>query len=367
MEKQPIQAKERIEAGTMGRPVGKKDMAFCLIYSDETYVYTKYSEFLKFKDINEEIYNKRLACTPRVFMQMRWDGKLGFPGGFVDSDDKTLRDAIKRELKEEIALVDIDESRLKLLSTFADKKSHITAFCYKVTQAEMDVIEDNSRKAEHYGVEVDGTIRKQILDGYLKNLYSQMFSGTGRLELELLINEKHLLIDEKMKNKAIEMAKPYFLGIKRDNGNDYFEEHIMGTVNMVKNYPLEYQIVLTLHDIIEDTIDTDSPVTVEDLKREFPEFIVEAVQCLTIDKNAVDQKAEVGKCTKSHLTRHCRYIDRLNNLEHTSYTYNDQLMVEKMIYKTQANFLPWFNEEERASIVLELDRIDSEKNKPQEA
>lgn len=357
MENKRLTTKKRIEAGTMGRPLGKKDMVFCIIYSDKSYVYSNYDEFLKLKGIKEIGYNKRLACTPRVFMQMRWDGKLGFPGGFVDSTDDSLCEALKRELKEEIALVDIDENRLELLTTYADEKSHITTFSYKVTQEEMEIIDINSHKAEHFRSEVDGTIVKQILDGYLENLYSQMFSGTARLELEVLINEKHLLINKNMLNKAISMAKPYFSGIRRDNGTDYFEEQIMGTVNMVKNYPYEYQIVIALHNIL-----TDTPVTVEDLKCEFPEFIIEAVQVLTIDKTALDLKAEVGKCSNSDLTRICRFFDRLNNLEHTSFLYNRPELVEKTIYDTQFYYLPLFNEEERERIIVELDRIDSEKN-----
>ena len=35
-------------------------------------------------------------------MQMRFDGRLGFPGGFVDDDDPSLEAALNRELKEEM-------------------------------------------------------------------------------------------------------------------------------------------------------------------------------------------------------------------------------------------------------------------------
>lgn len=343
----------RIESGTMGRPINKRDMVFCIIYSDKTYVYTNYHEFLKLKGINEVQYNKRLACTPRVFMQMRFDGKLGFPGGFVDLTDETLEEAIKRELKEEIAF-NVDENRLELLSTYADNKSHITTFCYKVSQEEMNIIAANSYKGEHFGVEVDGVITKQIIDGYLDNLYSQIFSGTGKLELETLINEKHLLINEAMLNKAIEIAKPYFFEVERNNGAFSFEEHIMGTINMVKNYPYEYQIVIALRDILRST-----PITVADLKNEFPEFILEAVQTLT--EHAIHDNTRKGKLSKNDLTRICTYIDIKNSLEHTSFLYNSPKEVESLISLVEKLLMPLFNQEEQRIIKKEIDRINSEK------
>jgi len=36
-------------------------------------------------------------------MQMRFDGTLGFPGGYIDSDERR-HDGLNRELKEEIGL-----------------------------------------------------------------------------------------------------------------------------------------------------------------------------------------------------------------------------------------------------------------------
>ena len=35
-------------------------------------------------------------------MQMRFDGRFGFPGGFVDDTDMSLEDALYRELNEEM-------------------------------------------------------------------------------------------------------------------------------------------------------------------------------------------------------------------------------------------------------------------------
>jgi (p)ppGpp synthase/HD superfamily hydrolase len=150
------------------------------------------------------------------------------------------------------------------------------------------------------------------------------------------------------------LVKPYFAGKKRENGNDYFEEHILGTVKMMDGQPLEYKIVMALHDTLEDT-----PITKEELLKYFPEFIVEAVEDLTLNAEK-DEKEEVAKCLKTPLTQYCRYIDRLNNLQHTSIRYNNLNMVEKMVQKTQAYYLPVFTKEQIKVIMKELDRIDYE-------
>ena len=38
-------------------------------------------------------------------MQLRFDGRLGFPGGFVDASDATLEDAVNREIEEELGVI----------------------------------------------------------------------------------------------------------------------------------------------------------------------------------------------------------------------------------------------------------------------
>ena len=157
-----------------------------------------------------------------------------------------------------------------------------------------------------------------------------------------------------MLDEAIELVKPYFIKKTRDNGNNYFEEHIMGCVNMAKNSPLEYQITLALHDSLEDT-----EITKEQLLSEFPEFIVEAVEALTLD-DAKDYRSEVEKCLQTPLAQYCRYIDRLNNLQHTSVKYNTIAMVNKMLVKTQMYYLPVFSQKQREKINAELDRMDLE-------
>lgn len=180
-------SKKRILAGTMGRPMGKKDMVFCIIHCDNAKPYINYDYFLNSDD--EDTRAKAKDEYPLVLAQMRWDGKLGFPGGNVEQHHETLIDAIKAELEEEINFKNVDVTRLKPLSTIADSKRHITAFEYSVTEEELDEIFKNSLTAKHFKSENTGSIMLQLHELSIPNLKNQIFSGTGNLELEIFISE----------------------------------------------------------------------------------------------------------------------------------------------------------------------------------
>lgn len=69
----------------------KKDAVFLAIYSKEI------SPWKYFKD------NAKDVVCPGLIMIDRWDGRMGFPGG-VAQKDESLKEALKREIKEEIGL-----------------------------------------------------------------------------------------------------------------------------------------------------------------------------------------------------------------------------------------------------------------------
>ena len=343
---------KEIKTGSFGRLEGKKDMVFCIIYADYARPYINYDP----NNMLEGCY-PNMAIPLVLTLKRGKDGKIGFPGGNVDPEDVDLISALKRELKEEINFTNIDESRLITFTTFANDKRHITSFTYRVSEEELDEICKNIPTAQHYKSEITGYSIDQIHTASINGLLNQCYSGTAKNELEALIERKHLLIDQEMLGKAIELVKPYFINKTRDNGNNYFEEHIMGCVDMAKNYPLEYQIVLALHDALEDT-----EITKEQLLEKFPEFIVDAVEALTLD-DSKEYRSEVEKCLQTPLAQYCRYIDRLNNLQHTSVRYNTIAMVNKMITKTQMYYLPVFNQTQREKINIELNRMDLELSK----
>lgn len=180
-----------MENVNMGRNVGKKDMVFCIIFADKATPYENYDCFLNSDD--ENIRNKANMNVPMVLAQMRWDGKLGFPGGNVESHHNTLIEAIKSELEEEINLININEDNLIPLVTFSDEKKHISSFAYKVTYEELKEIQKNSFNSKHFYTENCGSVLFQIHEKSVDNLKQQVFSGTGKDELLYLIEKMNLI------------------------------------------------------------------------------------------------------------------------------------------------------------------------------
>lgn len=164
---------ERIQTGKRGRKEGKLDRVFCLIYTRNAY-----------------IDGERCSL---VLAQMRHDGMLGFPGGKVEEHHSTLRSALRDELKQEINLVKLKEEKLKMMATFADEKRHVTTYKYEVDFKTFENIQKTSCNAEHFYLENMGCIALKITEDSLKNIRRQKFRGTGKLELDILINQEGLL------------------------------------------------------------------------------------------------------------------------------------------------------------------------------
>lgn len=347
--------KTKIGSLEMGRLIGKKDMVFCLIYSEECQVYKDYKWF---DEHNKSEYKN--IYTPRILMNFRAvDGKIGFPGGNVEEHHNTLEEALLDELREEVDLELTKEelSQLEPFITFKEAKRHISSFLLKVSNERLEEIQKKSFKARDFGSENGGVILAQITTSSIDGLLAHKFAGTALDELKLLIETKKLLIDDNMLLKAKNLAKNYFSNIKRENGNSYFEEHLQGTVDILKKFPVEYQVVMYLHDMLEDT-----DMTVAKLKEDFPEFIVKAVSLLTLNKNAKDMVKEVAKCTQMDLSYYCRWADRLNNMRTTSINYNTKEMCIKMVTKTENQYLPLFKDKMYDLLKNECDRVRNELN-----
>ena len=100
-------------------------------------------------------------------MQMRFDGKLGFPGGLIDPGENVVTE-LNRELLEEINL-DLETHSIKkkdflfchYISDTKDTKSSSRVrmfFAKEVTKTEFELIEKRSLDAKEYGYEVNKTI-----------------------------------------------------------------------------------------------------------------------------------------------------------------------------------------------------------------
>jgi len=95
------------------------------------------------------------CCTQ---MQMRFDGYIGFPGGFLDSTDETVVDGLNRELVEEINF-DVDKHKVTqdnyFMSCVCSHKKLVTHFyVIEVTVSQYADIERRTLAAHDWGGEV---------------------------------------------------------------------------------------------------------------------------------------------------------------------------------------------------------------------
>lgn len=91
-------------------------------------------------------------------MQMRFDGRLGFPGGFVDLRDCSLEDGLNRELGEELgeAAAAFRVERADYRSSHAGSRPRVVAHFYAkcLTLEQLTAVEMGAPLARDHGLEV---------------------------------------------------------------------------------------------------------------------------------------------------------------------------------------------------------------------
>ncbi|XP_048343121.1 U8 snoRNA-decapping enzyme-like isoform X2 [Sphaerodactylus townsendi] len=91
-----------------------------------------------------------------VLMQMRFDGRLGFPGGFVDLQDVSLEEGLNRELREELgpgaAFLRVAECDY-VSSHVSEKPQQVVAHFYtkQLSLEDLRTIEDQATRAKEHG------------------------------------------------------------------------------------------------------------------------------------------------------------------------------------------------------------------------
>ncbi|XP_075434478.1 U8 snoRNA-decapping enzyme-like isoform X2 [Ascaphus truei] len=100
----------------------------------------------------------RIPIKHVLLMMMRFDGRLGFPGGFVDPQDSTLEDGLNRELQEELGstlssvLVTQEDFRSAQVRDYPQKA--VTHFYAKqLTLDDIERIEAEAMNAKDHGLE----------------------------------------------------------------------------------------------------------------------------------------------------------------------------------------------------------------------
>lgn len=181
-----------------GRPEGKKDMVFAIIYTEEAKPYLHYSYFLNNKD--PELRAKANLNVPCVLAQVRWDGKFGFVGGHVEEWHNSLLEGLHDELHEEIGW-DLTLEELTAIAvphaTYTNGSVNISSYKIKVDYETLKMLQANADKGEHFLAENCGNVILQVFDNgkinSYQNIMNQTFSGTGNLEFAKLVEDEQLL------------------------------------------------------------------------------------------------------------------------------------------------------------------------------
>uniref|UniRef100_A0A2K5Z2P1 U8 snoRNA-decapping enzyme n=1 Tax=Mandrillus leucophaeus TaxID=9568 RepID=A0A2K5Z2P1_MANLE len=125
-------------------------------------------------------------------MQMRFDGRLGFPGGFVDTQDSSLEDGLNRELREELgeAAAAFRVERTDYRSSHAGSGPRVVAHFYakRLTLEQLLAVEAGATRAKDHGLEVLGLVRVPLYTlrdgvGGLPTFLENSFIGSAREQL----------------------------------------------------------------------------------------------------------------------------------------------------------------------------------------
>ncbi|TFJ96587.1 plasma protease C1 inhibitor [Platysternon megacephalum] len=135
----------------------------------------------------------RVPLRHAVLMQMRFDGLLGFPGGFVEPRDGSLEAGLSRELREELgpgaAALSLAEGDY-LGARCAETPRRLVAHFYakRLSLEQLRALENGAPRAEEHGLEVLGLVRvplHTLRDGVrgLPTFLSNRFAGCAREQL----------------------------------------------------------------------------------------------------------------------------------------------------------------------------------------
>ncbi|XP_063150308.1 U8 snoRNA-decapping enzyme-like [Candoia aspera] len=151
-----------------------------------------------------------------VLMQMRFDGRLGFPGGLVDPQDVSLEEGLNRELCEELgpgaASLHLAEEDY-LCSHASEQPQRVVMHFYtkRLSLGEFQMVEEGATQAKDHGFEVMGLIRVPLYilrDGVggLPVFLSNAFIGNAQGQLIHALDTLQLMPAEQLQ-KAVRIAQ----------------------------------------------------------------------------------------------------------------------------------------------------------------
>ncbi|XP_008575728.1 PREDICTED: U8 snoRNA-decapping enzyme-like [Galeopterus variegatus] len=156
----------------------------------------------------------RIPLRYAVLMQMRFDGRLGFPGGFVDAQDSSLEDGLNRKLLEQLgeAVSAFRVERADYRSSHAGSGPCVVAHFYakRLTLEQLVAVEAGAPCAKDHGLEVLGLVRVPLYTlrdgmGGLPAFLENSFIGVAREQLLEILQDLGLLESDcvsSLKNSA---------------------------------------------------------------------------------------------------------------------------------------------------------------------
>ena len=163
------------------------------------------------------VFKTRIQDIPMralFMMQLRFDGKFGYPGGFIDPGESIV-EGVNREMNEEMSIdlnevsvtekdfvfsVEQEQKDEKFGQKFAKLKLYF--FVKEIDEATFNKIETNSRNAEHFGTENLGVVRAPLhrwkeSDGFPKFL-TNAFAGTGKAQLLMALYKTQIMTEDEI-------------------------------------------------------------------------------------------------------------------------------------------------------------------------
>uniref|UniRef100_A0A8C0Z3C0 U8 snoRNA-decapping enzyme n=1 Tax=Canis lupus familiaris TaxID=9615 RepID=A0A8C0Z3C0_CANLF len=134
----------------------------------------------------------RIPLRYAVLMQMRFDGRLGFPGGLVNLQDGSLEAGLRRELSEELgeAAAHVPLERADYRSSHAGPGPRVVAHFYakQLTLEQLLAVEKGAPRAKDHGLEVLGLVRVPLYTlrdgvGGLPAFLENSFIGAAKEQL----------------------------------------------------------------------------------------------------------------------------------------------------------------------------------------
>jgi len=144
-----------------------------------------------------------------VNMHLRFDGRLGFPGGIIDPGE-TIELALNREISEEMGPGNPEVLETDWISsTYSPGQRLLMHFyCKEISKEEFHKLEKRGLSAEEYGVEILGILRVPLYTrprnrGGFPEFLKNNFAGNARENLLVALRERGVLgeayIEESLK------------------------------------------------------------------------------------------------------------------------------------------------------------------------